>query len=152
MDLRDAGNLEIRPATRDDRDAVAALLQAAGLHPLDDGAQFGPQYAVAVAGGSRIIGVAGLELHGDDALLRSVAVDKEFRSLRIGATLAEERLHWARDRGIRAVYLLTDTAAAYWTRFGFQEIARNDAPEGIAASQEWAGGCPASATAMRLVL
>lgn len=152
MDLLQAGNLDLRPANDQDRAAVEALLHAAGLHPLDDGAQFGPQYIVAVLGENRIIGVAGMELHGDDALLRSVAVDKEFRSLRLGATLAEDRLNWARDRGIRAVYLLTDTAAIYWTRFGFREIARTDAPEGIAASHEWAGGCPASSTAMRLVL
>lgn len=152
MDLLQAGNLDLRPATEQDRVAVEALLHAAGLHPLDDTAQFGPQYIVAVLGENRIIGVAGMELHGDDCLLRSVAVDKEFRSLRLGATLAEDRLHWARDRGIRAVYLLTDTAANYWARFGFREIARQDAPEGIAASHEWAGGCPASSTAMRLVL
>ncbi len=152
MDLLQAGNLDLRPASDQDRTAVEALLHAAGLHPLDDGAQFGPQYIVAVLGENRIIGVAGMELHGDDALLRSVAVDKQFRSLRLGATLAEDRLNWARDRGIRAVYLLTDTAANYWTRFGFREIARAEAPEGIAASHEWAGGCPASSTAMRLVL
>jgi amino-acid N-acetyltransferase len=151
MDLRDVGSLEMRPATEADRSAVNELLLASALQPLEDSAQFGPQYAVALCEG-KIVGVAGMDLHGDDALLRSVAVSTGLRSLRVGSTLAENRLDWARDRGIRAVYLLTETSARYWTRFGFQAIDRTEAPEGIAASHQWLTGCPSSAIAMRLLL
>lgn len=149
--MRDVGSLDLRPAAEEDRAAVEALLRVNSLQPLDAGAQFGPQYVVAVCDG-RIVGVAGVELHGDDGLLRSVAVEKEYRSLRLGTTMSENRLDWARDRGVRAMYLLTDTAAHYWNRFGFQPIGRHDAPEGIESSHEWTSGCPASSTAMRLVL
>jgi amino-acid N-acetyltransferase len=152
MDLREEVNLQLRTATVQDEPAVTELLAACKLAPLDPGAQFGHQYILAVANNDRVIGVAGIELHGDDALLRSVVVDKDFRSLRIGATLAENRLDWARDRGIRAIYLLTDTAPVYWERFGFQRIDRSSAPEGIAESHEFAVACPASSVAMRMVL
>jgi amino-acid N-acetyltransferase len=53
---------------------------------------------------------------------------------------------------LRALYLLTETAAEFWPRFGFVRIARDAAPPGVRDSAEWSGGCPASAVAMRLDL
>jgi amino-acid N-acetyltransferase len=152
MDLRDEVNLQLRAATLQDEPAVTQLLAECKLAPLDPGAQFGPQYILAVANNDRVIGVAGIERHGDDGLLRSVVVNKDFRSLRIGATLASNRVDWARDHGIRAIYLLTDTAAMYWERFGFQRIDRSTAPEGIANSHEFSVACPASSVVMRMIL
>ena len=44
--------------------------------PLDGlGDQFGDAYAVAESDG-QVIGVEGIEVHGDDGLLRSAAVDR----------------------------------------------------------------------------
>lgn len=151
MDMRDVDSLDLRPAVEDDRTAVNELLQASGLQALEPAAQFGPQYVVALCDGA-IAGVAGMDMHGDDVLLRSVAVRQDLRSLRIGAVLVENRLHWARDRSVRAVYLLTETSERYWTRFGFQIIDRSVAPPEIGATHQWRTGCPASATAMRLLL
>ena len=144
--------IRIREAHSGDWAAVSALLAEAKLVPLDNTAQFGPQYAVAEDAGGSIVGVAGYERYGADVLLRSVAVAEARRSAGIGGQLTDDRLAHAREAGCSTAYLLTDTAAAYWRRHGFAAIDRGSAPSGITASQEWAHACPASATAMRRAL
>ena len=144
-------NIELRGATESDREAVEELLAACGLLSLDPGAQFGVQYAVAASDGG-LAGVAGVEVYGDDGLLRSVAVAQEGRGEGIGLMLASNRIAWARRRGLRSLYLLTMTARDFFARLGFEVIARDSAPAGIASSYEWRTHCPASAVAMRLVL
>ena len=143
--------IRIRDARPEDWAAVSALLAAARLVPLDDTAQFPPQYAVAEDGGV-IVGVAGYERYGPDILLRSVAVAVSHRSQGIGAQLTADRLQHAQAAGATTAYLLTDTAAPYWQRQGFTPIDRNAAPRTITASREWSEACPASATAMRKLL
>ncbi len=64
--------MTIRPASTDDYQAVSSLLSLAGLVPLDPSSQFGPQYSVAINASQQVVGLAGLERYGSDALLRSV--------------------------------------------------------------------------------
>ncbi len=141
--------ISIRPATTGDLEAVSELLRAVRLVPIDETAQFGDQYAVAAATDGAIVGVAGYERYGADALLRSVAVAEKWRSAGIGRRLALDRLADAKQRGCTTAYLLTDTAAAYWKRHGFVQIDRSAAPTDISRSREWSAACPVSATAMR---
>ena len=115
---------------------------------LDETAQFGPQYAVAVNGEGTLVGVAGYERYGADILLRSVAVSEPWRSTGIGARLTADRLAHAKAQGCVAAYLLTDAARGYWERHGFSKIDRQAAPEAITRSHEWSAACPVSATAM----
>lgn len=148
-----ASSISIRPAdSQNDLAAVSALLSDSKLVPITPDAQFGPQYALAVEANGRVVGVAGIEVHGTDGLLRSVCLDPQFRSLRLGAALVENRIQWAREQGLDALYLLTTTAANYWPKFGFVSIERNTAPSGIAQTHEWSGACPAASTAMKLEL
>ncbi len=140
--------ISIRPAGSEDRDAIAELLSASKLVPLDETAQFGQQYAVAVTDDGALVGVAGYERYGADILLRSVAVAESWRSTGIGARLTADRLAHAKSQGCESVYLLTDTARAYWERQGFYRIDRKVAPVRITQSHEWSAACPVSATAM----
>ncbi len=144
--------VRIRPATIDDLAPVCSLLRSAGLALNDVGAQFGPQYAVAEAANRELVGVAGVERYGTDGLFRSAAVAPQRQGEGIGVALTEDRIAWAKRTGVRSLYLLTTTAAAYWPRFGFVGIERDTAPPAIRASSEWSGGCPASAVAMKLDL
>jgi amino-acid N-acetyltransferase len=48
-----------------------------------------------------------------------------------------------------AVYLLTNTAAEYFPRFGFERITRADVPPAVQASIEFTSLCPYTATVMR---
>ncbi|MBC7842509.1 MAG: GNAT family N-acetyltransferase [Gemmatimonadaceae bacterium] len=150
-----ATSFTLRPATPHDLAPVTALLVGAHLAPNALDAQFGPQFAVAVDTVSgAVIAAAGIERYGDGdetvGLLRSAVVDAPWRGRGIGAALTHDRLAWAEFASLRAVYLLTETAAEYWPRFGFERTARDAAPAALAASHEWRQGCPASAVAMCL--
>lgn len=141
----------LRAARGEDAERVQRLLQLSKL-PLDGlDEQFGDNYAVAVDGAD-LVGVEGIELYGEDGLLRSAAVDASRRGQGIGDALTRDRIAWARTRGLRAVYLLTTTAQNYFPRFGFVAASRDDAPDAIKRSREFADACPASAHFMKLTL
>lgn len=141
----------IRPATAADLGWARALLDSAGLPDggLED--QFPGAYVVLEAAG-RPAGLAGLERYGRSGLLRSVAVDPGTRGTGAGAALVAELLTRGRADGLAAMYLLTTTAADWFPRFGFRPISREELPAELAIAPEVAGGCPASAVVMRLVL
>ncbi len=142
---------ELAPARADQRDAVAALLTAAALPLGGVDAQFPSGYVVATRGGA-VVGAAGLELHGDAGVLRSVVVDPGERGRGLGQALSADRVAAARARGLAAVYLLTTTAADFYLRLGFAPCARAEVPAAVAASIEFASVCPASAACLRLDL
>lgn len=137
----------LRAATRSDLPAIERMLVASGL-PLDGVSAALPSFVVAESEG-RLVGVAGLEVCCDDALLRSVAVDPEWRSRGLGRALVTRVISDAEARGIRAMYLLTTTAESYFPSFGFERITRDDVPDAVRATDEFRGACPASATVMR---
>jgi len=137
----------IRRATATDRASVEALLTAAAL-PIDGVAEHLASFFVAEDEG-RIVGAAGLEVHGDAALLRSVVVAEEATGTGLGSRLTRRVLDEAHARGARAVYLLTTTAADFFPRFGFERVARGDVPKQVHASHEFrASVCPTSAIVM----
>ncbi len=141
----------IRPARALDVESALALVGAAGL-PLDGVREaFGEGWVVAVEG-DRVHGLAGIEVHGAFGLLRSVAVAPAVRGAGIGEALTRDRIGWARGRGLRGLYLLTETAERYFARFGFERVARDDVPEPVRRSQEFASVCPATAAVMHLEL
>ena len=139
--------ISIRPAESGDRGAIAERLSANKLLSLDETAQFGPQYAVAVNADGLLVCVAGYERYGADILLRSVAVSEPWRSTGIGARLTADRA-FAKAQGCEAAYLLTETARSYWERHGFSQIDRDAAPEGVTRTHEWSAACTVSGTAM----
>jgi N-acetylglutamate synthase-like GNAT family acetyltransferase len=143
--------ITIRPARTTDLTAVRALLSGANL-PLDGlEEQFGDGYAVAESGGA-VIGAEGIETYDDTGLLRSAVVDPRWRGQGVGDALTRDRLNWARERGLREVYLLTTTAQDYFPRHGFERVMRTSAPEAVQRSREFAEACPDSAITMRLLL
>jgi amino-acid N-acetyltransferase len=136
----------LRRADAHDADALVALVGDAGL-PLDGVADGIAEFFVAERD-SRLVGCCGLEDHGDDALLRSVAVVDEVRGRGVGARLVALALSTANERGLRSVTLLTTTAADYFTRFGFRAVDRDEVPERVRASDEFRSVCPSTAVAM----
>ena len=140
----------IRAATGSDHRAVLGLLEVAGL-PVAGVLPTLPDFQVVDVEG-RVVGAAGLEVYGRDALLRSVVVEANARSSGLGVSLVERILEHARERDVRAVYLLTTAADGYFPRFGFERITREQAPEGVKASVEFRDACPASAVVMRKLL
>jgi N-acetylglutamate synthase-like GNAT family acetyltransferase len=137
---------ELRPARASDLAAVEQLLTASQL-PLDGVREALSTFIVAESG-AEIVGVAGLELCCDNALLRSVAVRDAWRSRGLGRALVTRTIAEAEARGIDALYLLTTTADRYFPSFGFRAIARDAVPPDIQATAEFRDACPASATVM----
>ncbi len=137
----------IRGAAPSDLAAVERLLTESAL-PLDGVKDALPTFLVAESAGA-LVGVAGLEVCCEHALLRSVAVAPAWRSRGLGRELVTRIIAHAESRGIRALYLLTTTAENYFPSFGFERIARDDVPADVQATEEFRGACPASATVMR---
>jgi amino-acid N-acetyltransferase len=81
-------------------------------------------------------------------LLRSVAVAQSQRGLGLGIRLTEAGVALARARGIKALYLLTETAAGFFPRFGFRPVSRDEVAPAVRQSIEFTRACPASALAM----
>ena len=138
--------VEIRRPTGSDLPAIERLLTASSL-PLDGVREAMPSFVLAEVGDT-VVGVAGLEVCCDNALLRSVAVDPAWRSHGIGRALVTRVIADAESRGIHALYLLTTSAERYFPGFGFREITRNEVPEDVRATAEFQSACPASATVM----
>ena len=139
--------LTLRAATSADLATVQALLQRSGLplEGVDPGALTG--FIVAESSGM-LVGVVGLEIYRESALLRSAAVEERWRGTGVGRALIDAALARARERGIRDVYLLTTTAEHYFPRFGFCCVGRESVPAAVQASAEFQGACPSSAVVM----
>jgi len=90
----------------------------------------------------------GLEIHGSDALLRSLVVDPTLRSAGLGSALVEHAEAYAAKHDVGTLYLLTTTAEAFFARRGYHRIDRTGAPAPIRSTREFAGLCPASSAFM----
>ena len=139
----------IRAAHAGDRDAVLALLRAAEL-PTEGVDSHFATFMVAHDPRSpqALSGVVGLEIRGEHALLRSLAVGKGVQHHGIGSALVGRQLGEARRHGVQHVYLLTTTASEFFAKLGFERIDRSQVPDAIATSPEFAYLCPESAVAM----
>jgi len=141
----------IREATNDDLAHVAALLQASQL-PTTGVAEALCGFLVAESDGA-IIGSVGIEsCCARYALLRSVAVEDEWRGRGVGRRLVERAIAVAESKGLEALYLLTTTAESYFPSFGFAPVDRDHVPDSIKRTEEFHSACPASATVMTLCL
>lgn len=138
----------IEPAAAADWPAVVDLLARARL-PVD-GLEDHRETVLVARSDGRVVGCAALELYRDGALLRSVAVIPGRQGEGLGEQLTRAALALARTRNVCPVYLLTETAAAFFLRFGFRPVARSAVASGVRRSLEFTTVCPVSAQAMAL--
>ena len=139
--------LHAEPARPHDLRGALDLLGRAELTEKDVAEHWGHYFVVREDDG-RVVGVAGLEVHGADGLLRSVAVDPEYRGQGLAASLVEAAVERATRVKLRTVYLLTTTARDYFARHGFVDCPREEAPAPIRESWEFSTGCPSTAAFM----
>jgi amino-acid N-acetyltransferase len=130
---------------------VEALLAEAQL-PVSDLSSSRGLNLLGLREGGRLVGVVGVEVHGGIGMLRSLAVEPARRDAGLGVRLVSNAEAWAAERGVRTLYLLTTTAAEFFTRRGYEAISRSEAPAAIAATAQFSDLCPASSTFMRKVL
>ena len=134
----------------DDLPEVEHLLGAAGLtrDGLDACARDG-LLLVARADDGCLMGCVALEMFGDAAFLRSLAVTAGARGHGLGSALVARALDRARAAGAHDAWLLTETAGPFFAARGWDVADRAAAPAGIAGSVEFTSACPSSVPAMR---
>lgn len=133
----------VRPAAAEDASAVASLLEAAGLDPIE--ARYDAEGMV-MAGDDDPVATASVDVRGDEGYLRSVAVAERARDAGLGALVVAAAVRRAADRGATAIHLVTEDAVGFFQRLGFGAVERGELPGWIV---DRARACPGSATAMR---
>ncbi len=113
----------VEPARPGDFAAIAQLLRRVQLPP--DGLQYHQETLLVARVNGQVVGCAALEIYDDGALLRSVAVERDVQGSGLGQRLTRAALGLARQHGVRRIYLLTETAGAFFPRFGFETIPRS---------------------------
>jgi N-acetylglutamate synthase-like GNAT family acetyltransferase len=136
-------SITIAVARNSDLPALLALLEQSGLP--QEGLADHLATTIVARSGDAVVGSAALEVYGEAALLRSVAVHSGLRGQGLGQRLTRTALDVARQHGIATVYLLTETAGNFFPRFGFRPTERAAVEPAVQQSVEFKGACPASA-------
>jgi UDP-N-acetylmuramate: L-alanyl-gamma-D-glutamyl-meso-diaminopimelate ligase len=142
----------LKPARLADMPDVRKLLGRVGLQdePARD-EQFPSFYVLTNEQGA--VGTVALDVHGDDAILRALAVDEENRGAGYGWMLADMAVSQARWRGVRRIYLLTESASDFFAaKFGFRVVDRSTLSKQVAASETFTAPKGTGQVAMRLDL
>jgi C_GCAxxG_C_C family probable redox protein len=131
-----------------DLEEIKALLSDCDL-PVADIAPSQSLLFFGCRGEPELVGVAGLQIAGSVALLRSLAVRPPARNYCLGKALVAHAEAHAASLGVQSLYLLTTTAATYFAKLGYTPATREDAPPAIASTAQFSGLCPASSAFMR---
>jgi len=141
--------VDIRPAEADDAVAIAAMLDEASLQANGVIDRIGE--TLVAERNRRVVGSASLELFdGWIAHLRSLVVAPDLRGLQVGTLLVARTVRLALDRGASEVDAVTETAAGFFDRMGFERIGTRDAlPAPILSTPMVALTCSESSVAFR---
>jgi UDP-N-acetylmuramate: L-alanyl-gamma-D-glutamyl-meso-diaminopimelate ligase len=140
------------PARRADMPAIRALLESvhlSGSQASDE--NYGSYFYLRNERG--VDGVVALEVTGEDAILHSLAIAPESRGTGFGWLLADVAVQWARQRGCRRVYLLTETASDFFGgKLGFRVVDRSTVSPAVADTASFRSSTDSKFVAMRLDL
>jgi amino-acid N-acetyltransferase len=136
--------------TNQEFQAFRTLLKSSNL-PADD-LNYERDLLVSYVEDGIMVGTGGLEIYGDYGLLRSLSVRLGTRGKALGTAITEFIIEQARERKLKAIYLLTETARGFFIRKGFSDISRDEVPAVLQQSSEFSHVCGKSAIAMQLPL
>jgi amino-acid N-acetyltransferase len=131
-------------------EAFRSLLKSSGL-PADD-LDYQRDLLVGYYEGGSLVGTGGLEVHGGYGLLRSLSVKLGIRGKSVGTTITEYLLQQGKEKKLKGIYLLTETAKGFFEKKGFMVVARDHVPDEVKVSSEFSVVCPATAVVMFLAL
>lgn len=138
--------MNISPINQNNFSAAIDLLKKNNL-PTDDLTE--TTHIFTLLDGHHVVGTIGLEHEEEDALLRSLSVSEEKRKSGLGVELVHFIEWQARERGAKNIYLLTTTAAPFFSKLGYEVIDRNSVSDFVRKTSEYCSVCPASATVMK---
>ncbi len=124
-------------------DQIRSLLDESGLQVSDISHVHCPLF-FGIQSDSCLIAVIGLELFGPVGLIRSLAVSKAHRGNRLAHQLVSFAEHYAAERGVDTLFLLTTTASVFFQQLGYEQVARSDVPQAIRTTSQFSSLCPAS--------
>lgn len=136
----------IVPAVAQNKDAIRDMLSAEKL-PVSDLPETMDNFLIATDN-DMILGSIGLEVYGENGFLRSMVVKPAFRNRKIAGKLVERLEAKATQLRLKTMYLLTESAAGFFERKGYQSVRREDLPLALQQSSEFTHTCPQSAIAM----
>jgi N-acetylglutamate synthase-like GNAT family acetyltransferase len=138
--------LRATPLAPFERDGVRAALRKSGL-PCDDVGEAGPLFWRFDTEDDVPAGFGGLEIHGPDALLRSVVTLPPRRRSGFGRAIVAAIEQEAKLYGCDAIYLLTMDTAYFW-RMGYTVLSRSAVPEAVRTSRQFSLQAPKDVEAM----
>jgi len=130
------------------KDRVIEILQECGL-PHIDLTESSFQHFLGCGSKDKPEGVIGLEQYGEDGLLRSLAITASARNKGCAKALVSELEALAESKGIRHLYLLTNTAEDLFLQLGYSIVERQLVSDAIKNTQEFSTVCPGDTTVMR---
>lgn len=139
-------DINIRKAKKSDLADIIKLLKNNNLPTVDI-----PDSSIQLYIGSyndETIGIIGIEIYEKIGLLRSLAVQDSFKKLNVGTKLINKLFDQKKQNNIKDVYLLTETAEDYFTKFNFDKVDRSNIPDIIMETSEYKDICPNSAVVM----
>jgi protein-tyrosine-phosphatase/N-acetylglutamate synthase-like GNAT family acetyltransferase len=92
------------------------------------------------------VGYGGIEIYGNNALLRSIAVPESLRQRGHGSAITRLLLRLAEAQGAEAGFLLTTDVVPFFGKLGFHSIDRAAAPADILATPQASSLCPTTAS------
>ena len=132
--------LRAQQIAQQDYDCLAKLLAENALMTDDLAGENKRFFAFCDDQGWRV-GVGGMEIYGDHALLRSFMTVSAHRGEGKGAEMLNLLLAQAKDAGARTIYLFTEGAEGFFAKHGFEAMPREEAPATIKTSDQYRVHC-----------
>jgi amino-acid N-acetyltransferase len=139
--------VDIVPARAIDEVAIRRMLVSAQL-PTEDISPKSLEHFLVMRDGDAIVGVVGLDLDGDFALLRSLAFVDGMRSRGVGDQLVNAAEALAARCAVRDIYLLTTTADKYFAARGYSASSCSSVPAALQQMPQFKSLCPSTSVLM----
>jgi N-acetylglutamate synthase-like GNAT family acetyltransferase len=136
--------LTAHPLRAGERAALQAALRKAKL-PTDDVEAPGRLFWRFETQDEVPVGFGGLEVHGEDGLLRSLVTLPPVRNRGVGTAMVAALEFEARLHGCRTLWLITTTAGDFFQRVGYARCERAQVPPAIRDTAQFSSLCPANA-------
>lgn len=143
-------SLQIEQASPEGSESIIALLKDYDLPTQDIG--FSNIEFYNTKDDEDLVACVGLEMFGDIALLRSLAVRRNSAHKGVGSKLVNFILKESSAKKLKSLFLLTETAAPFFEKLGFITIERNSVPDAIQRSKEFSELCADTAVCMKIEL
>ncbi|MGA3286009.1 MAG: GNAT family N-acetyltransferase [Bacteroidota bacterium] len=144
-------NISYRQAIEVDTETIRSILESQKL-PTESVGTGATEFYLALHSGA-IVGIAGYEYYGEDVLLRSVAVPSNLQKSGIGSQLVDWMIAFAKQKGVKRIILLTETASKFFAKKGFIAVDRSSIKnDPMKKSSQLGSCCCSSAICMKLDL